>query len=682
MKKTLVKSNRKVFSGILSFIFTLSLFTLFLPLKATAATYPYDYNDNGFVYRVYSDHAVALGYSINDPKSTLWNQLLFNGIKTNVDGVPVTVIGGNALFGKGIKELIIPQTVIQINNGGLNGAFAGTDLTSVVIPENVEILGGGAFKGCNNLKEIYFLNPYCEIQAPIWKAGSIELQKLDLTQTISNNVKNGIGTFTGKIYGFSGSTAEEYAAKCGYQFADIMTGDVIVTSNNGNAITTITTTTNTTTTKTTTKYPINTVTQRVNPTTTTTTISKQPTVINKSYLHDNGKPYELSPKDGSDAITKPKLEVTKKVFTSAEEAAGQVVRIEFIISGAEQKYCTTAINVYWDERLTVIPSEYGIVKGGEAFDDLGIYLLNHYKNHLRISTIGSGDYGYDGVMFTIDLKVPDDAKNGDVYPIDVAYYTAGEGKAGDLFTNNKDDEQGKLMQAYFFTKGINSSQNPSTDPYLIAAGVAFADGYIAIDENYDPNKPVDIVTPVAGSTTKTTTTTRTTTKATTPTTTTTTSIKPTQSELKIDVSDITLENGGQYTIKANQTGLTYRSNDTNVAVVSKNGVITALGEGEAVISVFNSDFDVVQLKCKVMKKENYVYGDANIDGTVDISDAVLIMQNLSNPSKYGENGTDKAHITAKGIKYGDVSGNGDGLTNKDALAIQRYMLKLISSLPE
>ncbi len=682
MKKTLVKSNRKVFSGILSFILTLSLFTLFLPLKATAATYPYDYNDNGFVYRVYSDHAVALGYSINDPKNTLWNQLLFNGIKTNVDGVPVTVIGGNALFGKGIKELIIPQTVIQINNGGLNGAFAGTDLTSVVIPENVEILGGGAFKGCNNLKEIYFLNPYCEIQAPIWKAGSIELQKFDLTQTISNDVKNGIGTFTGTIYGFSGSTAEEYAAKCGYQFADIITGDVIVTSNNGNAITTITTTTNTTTTTTTTKYPINTVTQRVNPTTTTTTISKQPTVINKSYLQDKSKPYELSPKDGSDAITKPKLEVTKKVFTSAEEAAGQVVKIELIISGAEKKYCTTGFHVYWDDRLTVVPDEDLEINAvsGNAITLLGRAFENNGANGLMLATYGSADSGLKGTMWTIQLKVPADAKAGDVYPIDIAYQW--DPSKGDLFTNNKDDEQGKLMQAYFFTKGINSSQNPSTDPYLIAAGVAFADGYIAIDENYDPNKPVDIVMPVTGSTTKTTTTTRTTTKATTPTTTTTTSIKTTQSELKIDVSDITLENGGQYTIKANQTGLTYRSNDTNVAVVSKNGVITALGEGEAVISVYNSDFDVVQLKCKVLKKGNYVYGDANIDGTVDISDAVLIMQNLSNPSKYGENGTDKAHITAKGIKYGDVSGNGDGLTNKDALAIQRYMLKLISSLPE
>ena len=41
----------------------------------------------------------------------------------------------------------------------------------------------------------------------------------------------------------------------------------------------------------------------------------------------------------------------------------------------------------------------------------------------------------------------------------------------------------------------------------------------------------------------------------------------------------------------------------------------------------------------------YVYGDANLDGTVDMSDVVLIMQALANPSKYGIKGTDSNHIT-------------------------------------
>lgn len=80
--------------------------------------------------------------------------------------------------------------------------------------------------------------------------------------------------------------------------------------------------------------------------------------------------------------------------------------------------------------------------------------------------------------------------------------------------------------------------------------------------------------------------------------------------------------------------------------------------------------------------EEICYGDVNIDGEVDMSDAVLIMQSLSNPDKYGINGTDETHITMQGLKNGDVSGNGDGITNNDALAIQKYKLNLIDSLPE
>lgn len=34
------------------------------------------------------------------------------------------------------------------------------------------------------------------------------------------------------------------------------------------------------------------------------------------------------------------------------------------------------------------------------------------------------------------------------------------------------------------------------------------------------------------------------------------------------------------------------------------------------------------------------------------------------------------------MKNADVSGNGDGVTNNDALAVQKYLLKLIEKLPE
>ena len=90
----------------------------------------------------------------------------------------------------------------------------------------------------------------------------------------------------------------------------------------------------------------------------------------------------------------------------------------------------------------------------------------------------------------------------------------------------------------------------------------------------------------------------------------------------------------------------------------------------------------LSLSAAAADSADIVYGDSNCDGKVDMSDAVLIMQSLSNPDKYGLNGTDESHITLDGLNFGDVYDRGDGITNADALAIQRYKLNLIPSLPE
>lgn len=79
--------------------------------------------------------------------------------------------------------------------------------------------------------------------------------------------------------------------------------------------------------------------------------------------------------------------------------------------------------------------------------------------------------------------------------------------------------------------------------------------------------------------------------------------------------------------------------------------------------------------------DGVLYGDANCDGGVDLADAVIIMQELANPNKFGVSGTDEHHITDKGLKNADCCNVGDGVTNNDALAIQQYLLKLIDKLP-
>jgi hypothetical protein len=52
------------------------------------------------------------------------------------------------------------------------------------------------------------------------------------------------------------------------------------------------------------------------------------------------------------------------------------------------------------------------------------------------------------------------------------------------------------------------------------------------------------------------------------------------------------------------------------------------------------------------------------------------MQYIANPDKFGVNGTDKNHITEQGKKNADITGENDGITNADALAIQKKLLGL------
>lgn len=144
------------------------------------------------------------------------------------------------------------------------------------------------------------------------------------------------------------------------------------------------------------------------------------------------------------------------------------------------------------------------------------------------------------------------------------------------------------------------------------------------------------------------TTTTTTTTVTSEITTTTTAVSPTLPDLEISASAITLEEGEQYTITANQSDLTYRSNNTDVAVVSKKGVVTAIGEGTALISVINDDGDVAQLKVTVTSlaqqtttaatttttrttttasfNDDYIAGDCNNDARFNVADLVTLQK--------------------------------------------------------
>ena len=77
-------------------------------------------------------------------------------------------------------------------------------------------------------------------------------------------------------------------------------------------------------------------------------------------------------------------------------------------------------------------------------------------------------------------------------------------------------------------------------------------------------------------------------------------------------------------------------------------------------------------------ENDILYGDANCDGKVDISDAVMILQALSNKDKYGVTGSDPTHITEQGMKNADCNKSRDGVTTSDALAVQKYVIGLVN----
>lgn len=212
-----------------------------------------------------------------------------------------------------------------------------------------------------------------------------------------------------------------------------------------------------------------------------------------------------------------------KVF-SLEEAAGQTINVTLNVSGADEKYCSTGFHIYYDKRLEIPVNRFGIpqVSAGPAQEFLAMNPAevdptaeDQGMKGFFVTTAGSADYGIDGVLWSFPFTVPADAQKGDVFPIDIIYKS--NPNAEDLFVNRQVNQQGQLMQAYVFTKGIYNNTENNTFA-ASAADVEKAPALADIDKSMDGY--IAIAAETTTTTTETTTTTTTTTVA--PPTTTTT----------------------------------------------------------------------------------------------------------------------------------------------------------------
>jgi hypothetical protein len=139
---------------------------------------------------------------------------------------------------------------------------------------------------------------------------------------------------------------------------------------------------------------------------------------------------------------------------------------------------------------------------------------------------------------------------------------------------------------------------------------------------------------------------------------------------KVDGNKVTATNGiitvdlaqGAHTIaKADACNLFYMEYAASGASEATT-TNTSITSSEAATTTTTSSLPVV----------DGLAGDANGNGEVDMSDAVLIMQSLANPSKF----------TVVRPDLADAYKPGTGVTNQDALSIQKYLLGLITALPE
>ena len=131
-------------------------------------------------------------------------------------------------------------------------------------------------------------------------------------------------------------------------------------------------------------------------------------------------------------------------------------------------------------------------------------------------------------------------------------------------------------------------------------------------------------------------------------------------DITFDVYENSFKKGETVRLGSNSTN--YNVVNYTVFVKEDKGEPAATTTAEPIVTT-SADTTVSQPVETTATAAKVTYGDANCDGKVEIADATLILQFLTNKDEYS--------LTAQGLLNADVSGNNDGVTAQDALVIQQ-----------
>lgn len=144
-----------------------------------------------------------------------------------------------------------------------------------------------------------------------------------------------------------------------------------------------------------------------------------------------------------------------KLGLEPEYAKGAVQRVYFSITGATEPVSCIKLHVFYDTRLTVKENSNGeVMSAGKAVQGFTTGSAMVEDGQLVFYAYSAENKLTNGSLFTIDFIVPENAEQGEVYPIGISYVD--DGIAYDSFINSEQDDAGKLQMAYVFTKGIHN----------------------------------------------------------------------------------------------------------------------------------------------------------------------------------------------------------------------------------